>query len=184
MDRHHLTRAEIDRRGGEVVAMHDHVDAFDTVVDIHEASGLIAVTPDADLAASGVNRLDDLTADGGRGLFATAIPSTEGTVNVVETGDESFHPPLVPVFLAKHLADQFLPAVATLGHRGVGVGFLERADVWVLLEQGVVHASGTGKEVASDPRLVSRLCHMRVDENAAEAPDSKALDETHAAHVR
>src|SRR5437762_14226338 len=53
VDRHQLIRPEIDRRRDEMIAMHDHVDPLDTIVDIHEAPRLISSTPDADRTAAG-----------------------------------------------------------------------------------------------------------------------------------
>ncbi len=94
-----------------------------------------------------------------------------------------FKPALRPVFLAEHLGDQLLPAVAALGHGRVGVGLLQGADVRVLLKVGVVGAGRGREEVPPGPGPVGRLDHVGVDQNAAQALDAEALDEAHAAHV-
>ncbi len=46
VDRDQLARTEVDRRGDQLVAVHNLVDAEDAVIDIHEAAGLFAVAPE------------------------------------------------------------------------------------------------------------------------------------------
>ena len=132
--------AQVNRRRDQLLAVHDHVDALDAVVDIHEAAGLRAVAPDLDLAAAAVLGGDHLTADGRRGLLAAAVPGAVRAVDVVEAGDVRLQPTLLPVLLAEDLGHQLFPAVAALGHGGVGVRFLQRPDVGILLDRDVVRA--------------------------------------------
>ena len=71
-----------------------------------------------------------------------------------------------PILLAEHLRNEFLPTVTSFGHGRVCVRLLERADV-------TLRAGAPG-----------RLNQVGVNQNAAQALHAKALDETHAAHVR
>ena len=167
----------------ELVAVRDHVNALHAIVNIHEAAGLVAVAPDEDVLFAGVHGFDDLAAERRGRLFASAVPGAVRPIDVVEAGDEGFHAAFHPVFLAKHLAHQLFPAVTALGHGRVGVGFLERAHVGVLLEQDVVGAGGRGIKIAAGAGAISGLDHVGVDENAAQAFHAEPLDEAHAAHV-
>ena len=163
--------------------MDDPVDAQHTILNISVASGLRAVAPDHDLIRPAVLGLDDLAADGSRGLLAPAVPGAVRAVDVMEAGGKSLHASFGPVFLAEHLGKQFLPAVAALGHGGIGIRFLERPHIRILLERRVVHAGRGSKEIAVHPGLVGGFEHMGVDQGRAHALNAEALDETHAAHI-
>ena len=89
----------------------------------------------------------------------------------------------MPVFLAEHFRNQFFPAVTALGHRRIGIGFLQRAHLWILLQQRVIGTGRRGKEITARTGLAGGLDHVGVDENRTEAFDAEALDEAHAAHV-
>jgi len=174
---------EVDRRRDQIVAMRDHVNALHTVVNIHEAAGLLARAPDVDAQILFINRLDHLAAHRGGRLFAAAVPGAVRAVNIVETRDERLHAALVPVFLAEHFGNQFLPAVAALGHRRIRVALFQRANLRVLLQQRVVGAGRAGIKITARAGLVGGLDHVRVDENRAQTFHAEPLDETHAAHV-
>ena len=163
--------------------MHDHVDSFGAVIDIHKTAGLLTVTPDFDLTAPGVLGLDDLATEGGRGFLPPAVPGAEWAVDVVETGDEGLQSALCPVFLTEYLRHQLLPAVAPFSHGRVGIAFLQGSNIWVLLKLGVVRAGGGGEEVAIDPRPIGSFDQMGIDQDAAQTLHTELLDEAHAAHV-
>src|SRR3989442_4605399 len=182
VDGNELAGAEVDRRGDQVVAVRDHVDAFDAICDVHEASGLMAVSPNLDLAAAVVDGLDDFPADRRRGFLAPAVPGAVWAIHVVETGNEGLEVSLWPILLTEHLGDKLFPAVATLGHCRVGVGLLQRPDGRVLLEQGVVGARGRREEVPPNADPAGSLNHVGVDEDAAETLYAEPLDEAHSAH--
>ena len=48
IDRDQFTGTQVDGCSDQVIAVHDHVDAFDAVVDVHETAGLVAVAPNVD----------------------------------------------------------------------------------------------------------------------------------------
>ena len=50
VDRKQLAGTEIDGRRNQFSAVHDHVNTFDAVVNIHEAAGLFPISPNRDLA--------------------------------------------------------------------------------------------------------------------------------------
>src|SRR5262249_42229675 len=72
VDRPHLFRADVDRSCP--VRTREPKDTLETIVDVKERSGLLAVAPDLDLAA--VLGLGDLAANSGRRLLAPADPHT------------------------------------------------------------------------------------------------------------
>ena len=74
--------------------------------------------------------MNDLAAGRGGGLFAAAFPGTVGTVNVVEPSHAGVETEIFAEVSAHPLGKEFLPAVAIFGHRGIGVGFFERHDVF------------------------------------------------------
>src|ERR1700722_11102374 len=49
IDRNQFAAAKIDGSGNQFVRVHDRIDALQAVVDVHETTGLTAVTPDVDL---------------------------------------------------------------------------------------------------------------------------------------
>jgi hypothetical protein len=84
---------------------------------------------------------------------------------------------------AHALAEELLPAVAVLGHGGVGVGLLQSGDVGSRLLVGRVHAGGGGVEEALDAEILGRLEHVGVDQDREHAQRLVVLDEAHPAHV-
>lgn len=111
-----------------------HVDAFGTVIDVHEASGLISVTPDHDLSTLRVERFNDLAAHGGRCFLTSCVPRPERAVDVVKPHNEGLHAALGPVLLAENLRHKLFPSIASFRHGGTDDGFLERPDVRVFLQ--------------------------------------------------
>src|ERR1039457_4095370 len=148
---------EVDRRGNQLVAVHDHVNAFHAVVNVHEAAGGRAVAPDGDVHVLFINGLDDLATERGGGLLAAAVPGAIRAIDVVKAGDVRLHAALGPVFLAEHFGNELLPAVTALGHRRIGVGFLQRADFRILLKQDVVGAGRRGIKVIADTGAIGRF---------------------------
>src|ERR1700704_5420711 len=67
IDRHQLAGADVD--GIRDVGLGEHERAEYAVVDVHEASRLLAVAPDLDLIRAGHHGLRDLAADRGRRLL-------------------------------------------------------------------------------------------------------------------
>jgi hypothetical protein len=51
IDGNDFSRTEIDRRGDQVIAVHDHIDSLDAIGNVRKAAGLTAVTPNLDLPA-------------------------------------------------------------------------------------------------------------------------------------
>ena len=121
VDGNQFAGTEVDRRGDQIVAVHDLVNSLHTVVNIHEAAGPMAVAPDSDVLPAGVHRLDDFAAQRGRRLFTAAIPGAVRPIDVVEAGNGCLHAAFVPVFLAEHFGNQFFPAVTALDPRGIRI---------------------------------------------------------------
>src|SRR6185503_13792041 len=103
------------------------------VVDVHEAARLLAVAPDVDFVLAGPLGLDDLAADGRRGLLTAARPGAVRPIDVMVTGHARGQPEVLFKVAAHALAEELLPSVAVLGQRRIGVGLLQRDHVWVPL---------------------------------------------------
>jgi len=81
IDRDHLLAPEVDRLFDRRV--HDPLGSLDAVVDVHEAAGLLAISPDLDLVPTGELGLRDLPADRGGRLLPSAGPGAVRAVDVV-----------------------------------------------------------------------------------------------------
>ena len=127
VDRDQLLGADVERlpdvAGGEPQR------AVHAVVDVGEAARLLAVAPDLDLVVAAQDRRGDLAADGGRRLLAAAVLGALGPVDVVVAGDAGLETEVLVEVPRHALAEELLPAVAVLGHRGVGVGLAQRLDL-------------------------------------------------------
>ena len=97
-----------------IVRSHQLVDSFDTVIDVAERTGLLAVTPYFDLVISGQLRGGNLATERGWRLFATALLGTIGPEDVVEADDPRFQIVVFAVMGAEPLGDQLFPAVGIL----------------------------------------------------------------------
>ena len=75
----HLGGSEVD--GDIAVGEGETEDTLDTVVNEGEGAGLLAIAPHLKVLGGG----DGLTAEGGGSLFASSLPGTTGSVDVVET---------------------------------------------------------------------------------------------------
>src|SRR5437667_345997 len=81
-----------------------------------------------------------------RRLLAPTIPGAPGAVDVVVARDPRFHAEILAEMPAHPLAEQFLPAVAVLRHRRVGVGFFQWSDIGLVLAVVRVDAGRRGEE--------------------------------------
>src|SRR3954467_11576015 len=69
------------------VAVHDLVDSLNTVIDVHKATGLLAVAPDLNLVLTRLDSANDLTANCRRRLLAATVPCSMWTIHIVEPSD-------------------------------------------------------------------------------------------------
>src|SRR6185437_3276510 len=68
------------------IAVHNHLCTADTVVDKHEASRLLSVTPDIDIVKPGQLCFDNFAADRCGCFFTSSCPCSVRTVDVVIAG--------------------------------------------------------------------------------------------------
>ena len=173
------------RLSGSVdVAPGEHLGAVDAIVDVLEAAGLVAVAPDFDGVVAGELRFDDLAADGGGGLFAAAVLRAVRAVDVVVAGDAGLDAEVFAEVAAHPLAEELLPAVAVLGHGGVGVGFLQGGDVRDRAACRRCRRRRRRHRRTAGRRLsLAAMQQVGVDQHAEHAERFVVLDEAHAAHV-
>src|SRR2546427_10556603 len=98
--------------------MHDPNEALHAILNVHEGSGLLSVTPDFNFATVGC--LGNLSANCSRRLFPSAVVSPERTVNVVEPYDSGFQAVVVPEVPAELLGVKLLPSITRLRLGRVG----------------------------------------------------------------
>ena len=77
----HLAGAKIN--GFVDIAVHDHLGPLNTVIDKHEASRLMSISPNIDLATSGPLGFYDLPADGSRHFLPSPSPRTVWPIDIV-----------------------------------------------------------------------------------------------------
>src|SRR6185312_10028375 len=104
------------------VAPGKQLGAVDAVGDVLERAGLVAVAPDLDRVVAAHLGLNDLAADRGGGLLAAPLVGAVRAVDVVVAGNARLDAEVFAEVAAHALAEELLPAVAVLGHGGVGVG--------------------------------------------------------------
>src|SRR5262249_11274317 len=110
VDRDELRRAQVDRV--DDVADHDLRRSVEAVVDIPEAPGLLAASPDLDLVAAGKLRLRNLATDRRGRLLTTAVVRPVRSVDVVVARHPSLDAVVVVKVPAHPLGEELLPAVA------------------------------------------------------------------------
>src|SRR5216110_3154074 len=102
VNQHEFARTKIDRYRDQIVTMHDHIDPFHTIVDIHKTARLAAIAPDRNAKILFVNCLDDFTANSRWRFLSATIPGAPWAVHIVKASDKGLHSAFRPVFLAKH----------------------------------------------------------------------------------
>mmetsp|Transcript_1154 Transcript_1154/g.4037 ORF Transcript_1154/g.4037 Transcript_1154/m.4037 type:complete len:402 (+) Transcript_1154:601-1806(+) len=184
---HHLVHGHL-LGGSQVkrlpeVGLGDPKDALDAVVDEGEGPGLLSVTPHLHLVPGG----EDLSAEGSGGLLPSPLPSSVGSVDVVESGDPALHLKVLAVVHVDLLGRQLLQAVGVLRGSGPGIRLLESTalDLRVSLLVLRVDACGRGVEHPLGVVLPGSLKDVEGDHGVVVHDHSVvALDEAHAAHVR
>ena len=105
------------------------------------------------------------------------------SVDVVVAGDARDQAEVLPEVAGHPLAEELLPPVAILGHRGVCVAFAEWNDVRIGLLVRGVDTCRRGIEIALDAGLAGGHQQVRVDQDREHAVSLVRLDEAHPAHV-
>src|SRR3989442_11946688 len=103
--------------------MDDPNEALHAILNVHEGSGLLSVTPDFNFATVGC--LGNLSANCSRRLFPSAVVSPERTVNVVEPYDSGFQVVVVPEVPAELLGVKLLPSITRLRLGGIALPLFE-----------------------------------------------------------
>src|SRR3974390_702430 len=121
VDGNRLARTKVD--GVENIRLHNQVDPFQAIVDVHEAAGLLATAPNLDVVFPLDLRLNHLAADRCWSLLAAAEPGAPGSVYVVETSHASTQAKILAKVPAHALGEQLFPAVPVFGHRRIRILF-------------------------------------------------------------
>src|SRR5690606_10688008 len=95
--------------------------SLQAVVNIHEASRLLAITPNFNLMTATHLCLNHLPAHGGRGFFPSTIVSPVGPIHVVVAGNPRYNAKILPEMTAHPFAKELFPPVAVLRHTGISV---------------------------------------------------------------
>src|SRR5439155_11363332 len=98
-------------------------------VNIHETARLKSVPPNLDLGLSRQLGRNHLPAYRCRSLFPPAVVGALRAVHVVVSRHARRDAEVFPEMAAHTFAEELLPAVAVLRHRGVSIAFSERHHV-------------------------------------------------------
>src|SRR5690606_30706752 len=106
------------------VARQNRFCPFEAVVDVHEGTRLVSISPNLNLMVPRELGLDHLPADGRRSLFATSVPGAMRPIYVVVTRHPRDETKILPEMTAHPLAEKFFPPITILRHRGISIALL------------------------------------------------------------
>src|SRR5712692_337388 len=138
--RYGLTRSEIDRL--QNLGIHDQMDAFQAVINEHEATGLIAWAPDIDFVLTENLCFDYFPADGRGSFLPPSVPCTPRPVDVMKPCNARVETIILPEVPTHPLRKELFPSIAIFREGGVGVHFFERGSFECLLLVSVVYTRG------------------------------------------
>ena len=133
------------------------------IIDVHEGSRLLAISPDLYLVIPRVGRLDDLAAESSRRLLAPSDPGPEGAVDVVKAEDPHVEAKVLVKIPAHALREEFLPPIPIFRLRGIGVRLLEGHHVGVVLPVVRVNAGTTRVKEALHAQVAGPHQKMGID---------------------
>src|SRR5271168_2748485 len=119
VDADHFIAANVQRL--DEVGLHQPLGALKAVVDIHEASGLLAIAPYFDLMIACHHRKRDFARNRSRSLLAPPVPRSERSIHVVIATDPRPQTKVFAEMAAHSFTEQLLPAVTVFRHCGIGV---------------------------------------------------------------
>src|SRR5580698_5803228 len=157
-----FARTKVDRL--QNIRVHDFLNAFEAVVNVHEASGLVAGAPDFDLVLPCQFGFDYFAANRSRSLFAATEPGTPRAIDIVKAGYAGVKSEIFTEVAAHTLGEKFLPAVTVFGQRGVSVLFFQRRRFEGLLLVAVVNAGRRRVKKAGRAMLLGSLQHVCVNQ--------------------
>src|SRR5215210_8392066 len=115
-----------------IVRVHNPVDSFNAVVDVHERTGLFSVSPDLYLLSVGSQGY--LATDSRWSLLLASFVSAERSVDIVKADHSSLESVVFAVIFAELFHEKLLGTVSFLGFGRVGVFLLKIRDVCALLK--------------------------------------------------
>mmetsp|Transcript_22514 Transcript_22514/g.73858 ORF Transcript_22514/g.73858 Transcript_22514/m.73858 type:complete len:367 (-) Transcript_22514:147-1247(-) len=177
--RDHLVGSDVE--GLLVVGSHHAVQSLNSIVDVAEASCLLAISPHLELLRSSKR----LTQEGSWRLLASSLPGSVRTVDVVEAHDTELDLGVVDaVPPAAFLRGKFLKAVGILGMSWPGVLLTETRVCRIQLLVLRVDAGAGGVQETLHTILTSSLDHVEADHGVVvQDAGVVGLDEAHSSHV-
>ena len=139
VDRNHFRTAQIERVAD--VALHDFGRPLDAVVDVHEASRLLAVAPNFNFTRFVFLGLDHLPADRGGRFFAASIVRAVRAVYVVIADHPCLQLKILSEMAAHPFTKQLFPSVPVLWHSRIRVRLLQS---WILCRRLLICRIDTG----------------------------------------
>src|SRR5688500_663032 len=165
-----------------MIAAHQPVDTFNTVVDIAVGTRLFTVAPHFDLVH--VTRQGDLATNGRGRFLASAVERTEWTEDVMEPHDARVETEVFRVVTANSFHVELFPAVTVFSISRLRVFFSSRCDVRVVLFLALIDAGAPSVKITSDAIDSRRFDGMQIDQRVVANDDGfVGFDKADAAHV-
>src|SRR6266436_436912 len=181
VDRDHAVLSQIDRIA--MIALHQPVNTFDTIVDVAIRSGLSTVSPDFNVVTIIGQR--NLATNCRRRFFAAAVIRPQRTKDVMKPHHPRVQSKIFGVVTADAFHIELLPTIAVFRVGRICVLFLQRSDIRVLLFETGIDARARSIEVTLDSILSSGFDRMQIHERAiAHDLGLVTLDKSDPAHVR
>src|SRR5829696_4383586 len=127
-----------------IVGAHNSVNALYAVVDIHERTGLLPISPNLDFAP--IRSQGRLATDSCRSFLFTSFVGTQGSVDVVETNHSSLEAVVFIVVSAKLFHKELFGAICLFGVSRVRILFLQIRNLRTLLKVLRVDTGRGGEE--------------------------------------
>lgn len=155
-------------------------DTFDTVINECKGASLQAISPHFKVLSGG----NSLPAKSSRSLFASSLPGTAGSIDVVEPSDANVNVKVASVGECHLFGVELLKTVHVLRTCRPGIGFDETGVGGIFL-LGLVVDTGRGRvEKVLDLVATGGLEHVHGDGRVVKGEDGLiGDDESHAPHV-
>mmetsp|Transcript_21570 Transcript_21570/g.45014 ORF Transcript_21570/g.45014 Transcript_21570/m.45014 type:complete len:386 (-) Transcript_21570:131-1288(-) len=174
----HFGGSKVD--GDGAVGKGEAQDTFDAIIDESEGTSLLAISPHFKVFGGS----NGLSAESGRGLFASSLPGSTGSVNVVEASNADVQVEVTSVGQCHLFGVQLFQSVHILRSGRPGVGFDQTGVFGIFLLGFVVDAGTGGVEEVLDAVTSGTFQHVHGDGGVVEGQDRFVGDnETHTAHI-
>ena len=112
--------------------MHDPVDAFYAIIDVHEGTGLLPISPDLDLTT--IRCQSHLSTDSRWSLLPAPLVRTQGSIDVMEADYPRFKAIIFVEEAAQLFHKELLGTISLFWICGISVVFLQVSNLRTFLK--------------------------------------------------